>query len=282
MARALTRWLPREPNWFAAGLQHIALASLLRADLAAGSAALVDELHVDEILKRGAERGRSMTRPYCALALGLAAYKIEPTTKTNAIVLKKVRGTLARLLARGRGADDALGAQAVALGLAGAASAHKVLLDILEDRKRGASLRGHCALALAQIGCNTLEVRAALHKAAAERVSPQVHLQAVRALAVLAVPEAAGRLVAQLERTRSRHAVAVVASALGRLGDPEATAMLVKLAGDRVEGLNVRIMSVVALGLIYDPEPRPSRVRLTMHANYPARTPALTQVFHIQ
>ena len=76
--------------------------------------------------------------------------------------------------------------------------------------------------------------------------------------------------------------MAVVAGALGRLGDPDATDTLLALAGDPVEGLEVRIMAVVALGLLYDPEPRPSRVRVTQHANYPARTPALGQLFNIQ
>ena len=56
----------------------------------------------------------------------------------------------------------------------------------------------------------------------------------------------------------------------------------VALAGDPVEGLNVRIMAVVALGLIHDPEPRPSRTLVTSHANYPSRTPALTQLYNIQ
>ena len=282
VARGIARWTPKEPNWFAAGLQHITLGTLLRADLAAGSSRLVDELGLHKTLKRGAERGRSMARPYCRLAIGMALRDIEPTTKTNAVVLKDLRDTLERILRRGRGSDDALGACAVALGLAGAESAHKLLLAILVDDKRGASLRGDCAVALAQIGCDTPEVRAALHAAALERVSPQVHLEAVRALSVLAVPKAVTRLLAQLDRTRSRYAVAVAASALGRLGDPKATPRLLALAGDPVEGLNVRIMAVVALGLIHDPEPRPSRTLVTSHANYPSRTPALTQLYNIQ
>jgi hypothetical protein len=37
----------------------------------------------------------------------------------------------------------------------------------------------------------------------------------------------------------------------------------------------------MALGLTFDPEPRPSRVRLTTHANYPSLTWSLQQVFNI-
>lgn len=282
VAQGIARWVPREPNWFAAGLQHITLGALLRADLAAGGERLTGELGLHKTLTRGAERGRSMARPYCRLALGMAIRDLGPTTKTAALVIKDFRALLLRILRKGRGSDDALGACAAALGMGGAASAHKLLLSILEDDKRGASLRGDCALALAHIGCDTPAVRAALHKAAIERISPQVHVRAVRALAVLAVPHAAERLLASMDRTRSRYSVAVAASALGHLGDPVATPRLVALAGDPVEGLTVRVMAVVALGLIHDPESRPSRVRVTAYANYPARTPSLMQLFNIQ
>ena len=282
VAQGIARWIPKEPNWFAAGLQHITLGALLREDLAAGGSRLLDELGLDKTLERGAERGRSMAKPFCRLAMGMAIRDLEPTTKASALLLKEFRATLIRILRKGRGSDDAIGACAAALGMGGAAEAHKLLLGILEDDKRGASLRGDCALALAHIGCDTPAVRAALHKAAIERISPEVHVRAVRALAVLAVPNAAQRLLASMDRTRSRYAVAVAAGALGNLGDPAATPKLVELAGDRVESLTVRVMAVVALGLIHDPEPRPSRVRVTAYANYPARTPSLTQLFNIQ
>ena len=39
--------------------------------------------------------------------------------------------------------------------------------------------------------------------------------------------------------------------------------------------------AVVALGLLADPEPRPSLLRLTFQANYPARTDALHEAYSI-
>ena len=279
--RSLFISLPREPHWFAAGLEQIALASILREDLLAGHARFVEKYRVDRYLRREAIRGRSMTRPYAALSLGVACCGLEPVNRMSAEFLKEMRAALTKGLRHGRGSDEVLGAYAVALGLAQAEGAHSALLEVLKDRKRGASLRGHCAVTLGHLGRDTPQLREVLHKAAKERVSPLVHRGAVRALALLAAPETTERLLRQLETTRSRFAVGVVAGALGRFGDPEASRTLVRIARDKVEGLRVRLMSVVALGLIFDPEPRPSRVRMTTHANYPSRTSALTQVFNI-
>jgi len=280
-ARSLYRWLPREPHWFAAGLEQIALGALLREDLMAGQTRLVEEYRVDRYLQREALRGRSMSRPYAALAMGVACHGLEPVTKTSAETLKSLRAALTKGLQYGRGSDQVLGAYAVGLGLARAAGAHAALLEILEDPKRDARLRGHCAVTLALVGRDTPTLREALQKAAEERVSPYVHTGAVRALALLAAPKTTRSLLDQLETTRSRFAVAVVAAALGHFGDPAAAQTLVRMARDRLESMEVRVMSVVALGLIFDPESRPSRVRMTMHANYPSRTSGLSQIFNI-
>jgi len=280
-ARSLYKLLPREPHWFAAGLEQIALASLLREDVRHGSTRLIERTPVGRYLEREAMRGRTMSRPYAALALGIACHGLKPTNRASALTLKRLRTALTKGLRFGRGSDDVLAAFAVGLGLARAQGAHGVLLGILGDRSRSGRLRGHCAVALAQIGRATPGLEEALHAAAAERVSPYVHTGAVRALSLLAAPGTAQRLLAQLKTTRSRFSIAVVAGALGRFGDPAATRALVQLARDKVAGMGVRTMAVVALGLIFDPEPRPSRVLMTTDANYPSRTSALTQVFNI-
>ena len=41
------------------------------------------------------------------------------------------------------------------------------------------------------------------------------------------------------------------------------------------------VAAVMAMGLTFVPEPRPSRVLLTRHANYPSLTWSLQQVFNI-
>lgn len=280
-ARALRKSLPKEAHWLARGLGQIALGCLVREDLAAGQDALTDVLRVDEYLRTESLKGRSMTRPYAALALGLAVHDLDPETKACALCIKRMRASLHKGLNQARGSDQVLGAYAVGLGLAGATEAHADLLAILRDSHRGASLRGHCAVALAQFGRNTPAVREALNAATKERISPLVHTNAVRALSLLAPPETTAQLLDQFRKTRARHSIAVVARALGTFGDPAAAEPLIRRAGNPDEALEIRTMSVVALGLIFDPEPRPSRIQLTTHANYPARTPALTQIFNI-
>ena len=50
---------------------------------------------------------------------------------------------------------------------------------------------------------------------------------------------------------------------------------------DQRAGLYVRVSCVMALGLLFDREPRPSRALLTTNANYPALTWALAQAYNI-
>ena len=42
-----------------------------------------------------------------------------------------------------------------------------------------------------------------------------------------------------------------------------------------------RALAVVALGLVLDPEPRPSLQRVAVGANYPSRTPSLHELLSI-
>ncbi len=280
-ARSIRRSQVREPHWFVRGLGQIASAFLLREDLRRGRKELLDELKVGHYLCTQTFDGRSLTRPFSALAAGISVYDVEPRNKETAVYIKRVRKELAKGLKRGRGSDQVLGAWAVALGLSGARGALEPLLDIVNDDKRGHGLRGHAAVALAHIGLDTPEVVDALHEAARERISPDVHLRAVEALALLAPPDTTERLLRQMANTKTRGAVAVVAGAIGSFGDPSAAKRLIEMATDDERPLIVRTMCVVALGLIFDPEPRPSRVHLTTHANYPSRTSSLSQAYNI-
>jgi HEAT repeat protein len=280
-ASVLRKALPRESHWLVEGLGNVALGSLLAADAAAGSDRLLTETDLERHLFREAKEGNSLTRPFAALALGVALHGLVPATRTLAVFRTDATRALTRGLEAGHGADDVVGAYAVALGLAGADAARPQLLAVLKNVNRGAGLRGHCALALGQIGNATPEDVAVLTDAMEERLSSFVHVQSAAALAILGAPEARPRLLHQLQDKHARDALAAVASALGRLRDPAATEALLALAKGRSPYLNVRTMSVAALGLIYDPELRPSRVRFTRHANYPSRTPSLSQLFDI-
>ena len=175
-----------------------------------------------------------------------------------------------------------VGAYAVAAGLARAAEARPLLVRYLGNRNRAASLRAHCALALAQVGRASPAEIDLLLRATRERISAHVHFQAVRALGMLGAGNTRKELLRQLSSKRSsRPALAAVAGALGRLQDPKSALTLLDLARDRRASSYVRVAAVMALGLTFDPEERPSRARLSTGANFPALTPSLIQVFNI-
>ncbi len=281
-ARALRRALTNDRHWQVRGLGHITLGIVLATDLRLGHHGVLDRTDVLRYLDGQARKGSTITRPFSALALGLAAFDVPSSSRPTAAALQKIRKTLTWGLCFARGSDEVVGAYAVGAGLARAEGARPLLLEILANRNRGYMLRGHAALALGQLGRATADVTAALLEATRERVAPFIQTQAVRALALLDVPGVREELISQLAgKKTSRPAIAVVAGSLGRVRDPEAVSQLLDLAQDEKASRYVRIAAVMALGLTFDPEPRPSRVLLTTHANYPSLTWSLQQVFNI-
>ena len=69
--------------------------------------------------------------------------------------------------------------------------------------------------------------------------------------------------------------------ALGRLGDLQAIPDLLAYAKDDSITEMAQALAVVALGLLTDPEPRPSILKLTKDANYPAATAVLFSAYAI-
>ena len=65
------------------------------------------------------------------------------------------------------------------------------------------------------------------------------------------------------------------------LGDLRAIPALLELGRDPKATEMSQALAIVALGMITDPEPRPSRVLMTTHANFPAATSALAQIYNI-
>lgn len=280
--RTLRGLLTSDRHWLVRGLGHLAMGEFLGADLRAGSHEVLRQTDVLRFLEREAREGSTSTRPFSPVALGLAAHRVGRSSRPIASALDDIRKTLAWGLKRARGSDEIIGAYAVGAGLAKAQNACPLLLDILEDGNRMPCLRGHCALALGQLGRSTEDVVTSLRAATRERVSPFVHLQAVRALVLLDAEGICGELLSQLRgKSPSRPALAAVAVALGRIRAPGAASTLLDLARNEKASLYVRVAAVMALGLTFEPESRPSRVLLTTHANYPSLTWSLAQVFNI-
>ena len=101
------------------------------------------------------------------------------------------------------------------------------------------------------------------------------------ALALLGGRDVRDQLLTELDDASSEYHRAHVVIALGRLGDLGAVQPLLEYATNQRYSELARALGVVALGLLTDPEVRPSILRLTRDANYPAATSVLYSAYSI-
>ncbi|MDF1703075.1 MAG: HEAT repeat domain-containing protein, partial [Planctomycetota bacterium] len=66
---------------------------------------------------------------------------------------------------------------------------------------------------------------------------------------------------------------------LGQLDDPKALPAVLEVARKHENNFEMRALALAILGLLGDPEATPSLFRLTLDANYIARTDALHEAF---
>jgi HEAT repeat protein len=271
------------------GLGLVALGRLVSADVAAGSAILVKRSSTCATLLAEARHGAYGTRGFAALALGLAvrgATSADSAVRGDADVLKFAgsgRDVLARGFERSKEAR-VRGAYATALGLLGTQTPPAVrlaLAEVLGDRGQDPALRGHVAVALGQMGERSAPVRKAMRTALWDKRSVALRSQAALAMSFLGGRAEAGMLIQELRNARSQWVLQQVAVALGQLGDVRAVPAIIEVAADERRGDEVRALAIASLGLLGDPEPKPSILRLTLDANYPARTDALHEAFSI-
>ena len=283
-AEAVAQGLRQSRDGLTRGLGQIALGRLVRADLAAGSSALVERTGATDALLAEARHGAPTHRGFSAIALALALRGATPapTAATTRFAADGL-AVLARAFDEEREARTR-SAFAVALGLLGEAAqpALPALTAVLEDRGQAPALRGHAALALAQIGADkTGGVRKALRLALWDKRSVALRSQAALALSFLGGSAESQMLIKELGEARSQWVLSQVAAALGQLGNVDAVPAILALAADEGRADETRALAIASLGLIGDPEPKPSALRLTRDANYPARTDALHEAFTI-
>jgi len=279
--QAVHQALKRARDPLSRGLGHLGLGHLLGADLRAGSQ--------DVLLRGGAERellsearsGATTTRGFSALALALALRGVQSEEKAVLDFVATGRDVLLRELARDVSDPDLRAAYAVAVGLAGVTDARDALLAILDDRTLSPELRGHAAVSLGWLGSLPPGGERALHLALADPVSLELRRQAALGLALLGSRGAQAQLLRQLATGRTERLLAQVVVALGRLGDLSAVEPLTAFASDASRSELSQALAVVALGLLVDPEPRPSLLRLTWSSFYPARTDSLDEAYTI-
>jgi HEAT repeat protein len=282
--RAAERVLDLAHDPFTRGLALLARGRLVAADLADGSLAALCDGGTEDALLRAARNAAPSARGFAALALGFSAAAAAARDEMRArAFVASARDELLALFGR-EGDPVVRGAYAVALGLlvAGGGSDEGVadaLAGVVVDRNADARLRGHACIALASAAPDAERAAEAIGGALEERASPGLASEAAVALSLLGGRPETRRLLRALSGSPSERATAQIVIALGRLGDPSAAAALLTVARERGRSEETRALAVTALGLLVDPEPRPSLHRLSLDANYPARTDALQEAF---
>ena len=273
----------REPHVMVRGLALVTCGQLIRADLCGAQDRLVHGRHTPGawLLKMASDAGTRL-RPYAALGLALTVYQADTRTRIGAIWRARIVHHVARQLGKSRGAHEAVAAWAVAAGIAEAAPATPALRGLVTDRGVHGSLRQRAAAALGIVTDRPSHDRGILLNQLRQRRSGALFLGAVRGLSLLGEPGTAVTLGEELARTKNSGGQAAVAIALGRLRDPAAVPPLRALLEDTKDTrVFVRSYAAVALGLLCDPEPVPSKARLTVGVCYPARTVSFSQILNI-
>ncbi len=282
VGRALDRAMRQARDPLSTGLALVAAGQLLGSDLRAGSPTVLRLTSLGRELAAEARNGPTTTRGFALLGLALAIREVPPCDEIDVgRYVDEGKAFLVQALGQERGDPSVLGATAVAVGLAGAEEGRSGLRTIVLDRGRDSTLRGHAAVALGQLGSPSPEDGKALHVALADPRNVELRRQAALGLALLGGRTAVTQLLRQLRDGETERLLAQVVIALGRIGDLIAVHPLTAYASEARRSELAQALAVVALGLIGDPEARPSLLRLTFSAFYAARTDALHEAYTI-
>ena len=282
VARMLERALQGEQELLVMGLANIALGRLVGADLADGSTRVLQGTQAATVLKQRATTGPWYLRGFGAIAWSLAARGVAKGKDAPGMELKsQARMRLRRMLQTRTLEPQLRSAAAVGLGIMGAPESWQDLRAIVANSANDGDLRAHAALALGQLGVDHADVVAALEAAAVQEGPESLRASAALGLSLLGRSDSVTSLVTQLRAGRRTSHLAGVTLALGHLGHLDAVEPLLDVAGDVERSELVRAMAIVALGVLADPEERPSLLRLSRGTPYPVRTRALEEAFTI-
>jgi HEAT repeat protein len=280
LARGVAKGMGDRRDPLTVGLGLVAAGRLLGADLEASDVAVLEATSIPKLLFTTAERGVGAERGYAALGLALAARGARASGAALPF-LARAKARMLNGLAKGRGDDTIRAVYAVGLGLLRAEEGIEPLLAVVEDRGALPAFRGYAAVALAEIGRRRDEVRAALRALMGDKHDVLLRLHAALGLALLGDRDVCGQLLDELEKARSEYQRSHIVIALGRLGDLGSVQRLMDYVRSDDRSELARALGVVALGMILDPEPRPSLTKLRQDANFPAATPVLYSAFAI-
>ncbi len=267
------------------GLAQLALGRVIGADLRAGNPRFAGRSDLTGRLFKEAKNGVATQRGFGALALALSVYRVPPEHKTTATFINQSRALIMKQLESGRGGAGVRSAFVVALGLV---NTHKstlestdVLISILEDRNNDPALRGYAAVSLGQMSSRRADILKALKVALWDKRSEELRSEAALALSLLSRKDEGQPLMRELENASTERVLAQVAIALGQLGDLAAVPSVIGAAKSDERSDIGRAFALTSLGLMADPETKPSLLRLSLDANYASLTDALHEAFTI-
>jgi len=263
------------------GVGQIAMGRVLNAELRDGCLTILEKTKAADLLLRGATKGRLSIRGFHVLALALAAREVAAKDTQIQEFVAAARKTMLAGFDRPRGDADLKSSYVVGIGLLRAAAAKDRLVKVLVKRKGGPVLGGRTAIALAALEAADEDVLKALRAIAADKSAVAPRSEAALALSILTGVPASDLLIEQLRAAKSLRQQTSAAVTLGQLDDPKALSAIIQVANKRDKNDELRALAIAVLGLLGDPEDHPSLFRLSLDANYIARTDALHEAFQL-
>jgi HEAT repeat protein len=243
--------------------RNLSLLALGRISSRPGARGGIEQLpSISKLLLRTLTRGKSRTRPWAALALGVQGFRLRrldlvPSTDVD----HALRGAFEEC-----GSPDDVGAYALALGLRGDIGASQLMMTRIY-RFRDDLARGPIALALGMTGDQTgIEFLYPFLPEAAYR--PDFLRPMVIALALLGDKTLVPTLVSKIEESKSSAVKSVYAWALAHVGDSRAVDPILSMLGDESLPNLARGIAALGAGFIAERNSKPWNAALTVGVNY--------------
>lgn len=242
----------------------IALAQVASTPGPDGYDAMSGAAEVDSLLQKTLARGKSRSRPWAALALGVKGDRL----RRRGLELSDDASAALRASLRDCGSPMDMGAYALALGMRRDVKARELLLEKLFGVKEAAA-RAHLAVAVGLLGERSSidALRTALPEAAWQ---PDLLRGIAVGLGLLGDESLVPDLVKQMEETDSTARKGVCVWALALVGDARAVEPILAILEDESVSDLVRGIAALAMGFIAEPVERPWNTALALDVAYPA------------
>lgn len=226
------------------------------------------------LLKMYQLSGKSMRRPWAALALGVLAFRAQEAddgAEPDAVIGEALRAQLEE-----QSNDEYRAAIAVALGLCKHAPAADDLLAMLAEYRKRDELAGYLCIGLALLG-EQRAVEAIRDIVTTSGHRPELLRQAAVALGRLGDKAAADQLLTVLaDPDGNLTRMSAIAGSLGFIGDRRTIAPLITILEDATVSPLSRAFAAVALGGIGEKERFRWNSKIAVDVNYRAAVETLT------